>query len=406
MIEYRYRALDERGKPVEGAMEAESAQAVVDRLRSTGMTVNSVTEPTGPETVYPRKAVLGVDDLILLNEQLHAITKSGLPLAPALEVLGRDVRSARLRQVLDTLRSDLESGRSLEEAVDRQPAAFPLVYRSLVRAGARSGNLSRAFALLAAYSTRNAELVNRVQEAIVYPLIVMVAGCSVMGYFLVKAIPAVATGTARHVFGDYDLPWFTRYIVNSSNYLCAHWQGMLFGTVLFVVLLAGAYLALRARTEGRRALESLKLRVPFFGGLFRDVTMSRFARTLSMLQESRMPLPESLHLAGAASGSMLLEEATGKAAVSVSAGNRLSESLDATGLFPHTMCWLLRMGEDRGTMLDSVREAAEAHERAAERRGMQLVATLRPALTVVAAVVIGFALLAVYRPMIVSFFTP
>ncbi|MDX9971667.1 MAG: type II secretion system F family protein [FCB group bacterium] len=402
MYEFKYRAVDKLNHPVEGTVRARTATDVVTQLSGQGLQVSSVEAMTPPDPARPVKTRLSLDDLTLFNETLHSVVNSGLPLAPSLEVLARDVRSARLRSVVEALRADIEAGRSLSEAVARQPRAFTSVYVSMVRAGEESGNLASALEILSAQSERNIELRYRLQEAIAYPLLVVVFALAVMGYFSLRVVPSILM--TDQIEGQYEMNHFTSTIVALSGEIGKNWLGILIVTVLFFGL---AYLLLRSArraSAGRRFLSAIGLHIPIYGNLLRETATARFSRALGMLLTARVPVVDSVRLAAGAAGNAILEDRCLQAAEDVAAGRTLSNALEETRFFPETFAWLVRMGETRGDVDRVVMKLAEAHEHAAHRRARFIAATASPAFTIIAAAVVVMAMLAVYRPLIAAMF--
>ncbi|MCK5556840.1 MAG: type II secretion system F family protein, partial [Candidatus Hydrogenedentes bacterium] len=189
---FKYGGVDKDGKAVEGTMEEASAVRVTTILRERGLQVSAVDEVGKGPGFLRVKSRLTWDDLDLFNRQLLAITKSGLPLAPSLKALAEDIKSRRLKPVLEDIRSQIESGSTLEEAISRHPESFSPVYTSIIRAGERTGNLSGVLSHLSTYSARMVEMKNSIQEALAYPLVVLVAACGVVGFLLVKVVPVFA----------------------------------------------------------------------------------------------------------------------------------------------------------------------------------------------------------------------
>lgn len=399
MTEFKYRAVDRLNQPSEGTLRAETAADVVKQLSAQGLQVTSVEPVLSNEPAPPSRTRLSAEDLSLFNEQVFAIVKSGLPLGPSLEVLSKDVRSARLRRVVDAVRADIEAGRSLSEAIERHPGAFSPVYVSVVRAGEQAGNLSAALQALTAHSERAMELRYRLQEAIAYPLLVVGLALAVLIYFSVRVVPVLDLGAQ---FSNRDYPLFTALLVNSGNSIYRHWMALTVGGLAAVALLLIAWRMAKATQGGRYFLSNLGLHIPGYGNLLRESAVARFSHALGMLLTARVPMPESLRLAGVASGNAVLEEKCLRIADDVLAGRSLSNSLREADFFPETYCWMMRTGESRGDLDRVVTELAESHEQAAKRRSRFIASAAGPAFTVVAAVVVVMAMLAAYRPLIAT----
>lgn len=395
MSEFRYRAVDRHNQPVEGTVQASSAAQVVDGLQQEGLQATAVGPVYDVPPPVPRKDRLTAADLALFNEQVLAIVKSGLPLGPSFEALARDVHSRRLRRVVEAIRADVEAGRSLSEALAQHPRAFSPVYLSLVRAGEEAGNLAASLEVLTAQSERNLDLKYRIQEAVAYPLLVTGVAVVLIFYFLLNVAPNMSLG----VMGNGG-PRFTRDLVKFGKAIYEHW-----GLALLVLaaVAGGVYAAKRliARMpRGRLGIDTIKFRMPVYGPVIRLAAVARFARALGMLLKGRVPVPEAVRLAGTASGNALLQHKVAEAAGKVETGHTLADSLDEAHVFPETFLWLLRTGEGRGTLPEVMFELAESYERATARRSRIAAASVGPALTLAAAIVIMILIVIVYSPLI------
>jgi len=396
MPSYTYRAVDRDGKPVEGTMEAESARAVTAMLRERGLQVNVVEEIGKRPGFFRLKSRLTWQDLDLFNHQLMAIVKSGLPLAPSLRALAEEVKSSRLKRVLDDVRSQIEGGSSLEEAIGRHPDSFSPVYRTMIRAGERTGNLSGVLSQLTTYSSRMVEMKNSIQVAVAYPILVLVACAAIVGFILTRVVPIFAG-----IYADFGggLPGPTQLVVAISNFLISNTITV---PACVIVAVAAAYAILRRlrRIEsGRYALDWLKLHVPIFGALYVNASLARFSRSLGLLLASKVPALEGLELASAAAGNAVLRRAVTEGAHLVEGGERISGALASTGFFGHSFCWMLSTAEDRGDVDSALLELADVYERGVTRLDKLILMLVGPVLVIAVGIVIGYLIISLYLPI-------
>ncbi len=411
MAQYRYRGINDENRPVEGLVEAASALEAVSVLRRREIRPTLVEDMESRPRSVSRKKALGAEDLALFNEQLSAIVKSGLPLAPSLEALCHDVQSRRLKRVLNELRSDIEQGLPISEALSRHPESFSPVYLSVVRAGEASGNLSSALLALTEHSARGTELRYRLQEALAYPLLVLVVATMVLTLFLTKVVPVMhGMGVFRVPVISanqpipHELPLPTRLVLATSAFLRNEWlllASAAMGLVLVVYVFNCHY---KARSTPIPAIDRWKLRMPVFGSLFYEASMARFIRALGMMLKGRLPLPDSLRLASVASGNDALREAGWRAAEGVESGRPLSQSLEEAGYFDRSFPLLIRTSEERGDVEQTLETLAEAYERRAERRSRRIVTMSGPVVTLMAAAVVVTLMLAIYLPLLSNAF--
>lgn len=396
MAQYKYRAVDEQGKAVDGTMEESSAHRVTRVLQERGLTVNSV------ETLYKERGLLRVshrltwDELDLFSQQLTAITRSELPLSPALKAMAADLRSSRLKPVLERLQQDLDRGISLEDAMSNQHESFPRIFPSVIRAGEKTGNLAGVLQLLCNYTSRMVGLKHVLQGALAYPATVLVLGSCVLGFLLVKVVPVFA-----EIFQEFggELPAPTRFWVKMGDVVQFHLPEILMGAGLFLILWRGALFFLRRYETGAIWLDWIRLHTPVFGKLQYQLALSRFSRSLSILLASRVPVLESLELAAASSGSPMLQRAVDEANLQVAGGERIADALSSTGFFGHNFCWLLATSEDRGDAENALENLAGIYEREVSLRDRMVSSLASPILIVMLGFLIASVVISLYLPI-------
>jgi len=307
MTRYRYRAHDTQGRHYEEIVEAESTYEVTQSVKAQGLVVSSVDVEREPWFAGMRQ--LRWKDLLLFSQQLASVTRSGYPLAPAIKAIAQDLHRPRLRATLEEMHVDLERGASLEEALQRQEARFPPIYVALVRAGEATGDLNRVLKLMGDHASRMTAASHRLTLAMMYPLILSISSLCVLAYLLLDTVPVFA-----EVFSEFggQLPAPTRFLLFLSDSLRAYWPVLSAALPIMATALVVGYGALRQTREGRYLTDWIKLYAPSLGPCYYGAVQARFCRTLSLLMAARVPILDSLTLAGAASGCAVLERAAHK----------------------------------------------------------------------------------------------
>lgn len=396
MTMYRYRALDPEGNPVDDSMEATSAHAVTRKLQERGLTVNSVEEAFPDKRVLRVSQKLSWDDLQLLSDQLESIVRGGLPLAASMKALASELRNPRLQPVLQRLHTDLDHGVPLEDAIDRQHEQFPRIYPALIRAGEATGNLPGVLGLISQHAARMIDLRQRLQIAMIYPVILSFVSFFIIGFIVLKVVPVFA-----EIFAEFggQLPAPTRLLLGISRLMQHSWVDLL--TTLLAVVLLGVFtlLWLRRSVEGRCRLDLIKLYLPWAGPAYYLHVQARFCRVMSLLLASRVPVLDALELAGAAAGSPVLERALEDAVLAVASGERLVDALERTRFFGHDTCWLLATSEDRGATEEAFEHLADRFEHQALAHDKFFGALAAPVFAVVMGGIIGFVVICLYLPI-------
>ncbi len=396
MTRFRYRATDDKGQAVTDTMEARTARQVIARLHERGLTISAVEEIDKPRGLLRVSERLTMQELQAFVRQLHAITRSDLPLAPALKSLAADLPGGRFKAAVERLRQDIEQGLSLDEALEKRHAAFPQVFVDIVRAGQAAGNLSGVLQLYLHHTERVVRFRNTLKIAMTYPAIVLGVTALIVVFLLTTVVPIF--GDIFNEFGGM-LPMPTKLLVSASRTFndISVWMA-----IAIVVFCIGLYLLRRniAHFEsGRIGLDWLRLHTPFYGRLHYLLAVSRFARTLSLMLASRASLLPGLELAGAASGSALLRRAVDEASLRIANGDRLADAFAATGFFSYHFCWLLRLGEERGEAEIALEGAADAMEQELSAKDRLLGNLLSPFLIVIVGVIIGGIVVSLYLPV-------
>ncbi|MBI4559180.1 MAG: type II secretion system F family protein [Candidatus Hydrogenedentes bacterium] len=393
---YKYRAVDPDGRPIDGAQEAESAAEVAAGLRQQGVQVSFVEEVGKPRGFLRRKPALTWEDVDLFNEQLLAIVRSGLPMAPALEILSQDIDSRRLRPILEDIRRSLEAGNTLETSLNRHPESFSAIHRTVLRAGERTGNLSGVLAMLTAHSSRMVEVKNAIQEAVAYPVLILIASLLLLGFLMTKVIPVFAD-----IFGEFGakLPWLTRFWLDVSNVLRNNLPGVVAAILVIVSAIVIGWKLLRRTQGGRHHIDRLKLKIPILGKIHFAASVARFSRSLALLLSSKVPVPESFDLAGSAAGNEVLRSAANNAAKNIEGGTRLADALAETRYFDHSYCWMLAAGDARGDVENTLFDLAISYEQRLAGKEQQMVVLLGPVILILVALVVGSVVIGMYLPI-------
>lgn len=393
---YRYRAVDTYGEPLEGTMEETSSHRVTKILEERGAQVNLVEELGGDQSLGRGERRLGWDDVSLINAQLLAITRAGIPVSPSVDALAKDIENKRLQPVFQSLKRDLDSGLSLEESLARSPLRFPAIYLSLVRAGERSGNVPGVLQMIADYSTRVLDLRDRVFAATIYPVYVIITAVVVVVGSLTRTVPQY-----EEIFREFGshLPAPTMFLVRLSHFFRDYGVQFLVVVVVFGIVFALSAARIRRADTLRGLLDRLREQVPVVGRSFRSLTLARFSKALGMLLEARVPIEESLDLASAAAGNEHLRAKVREATVHVAQGEKVTEALMDTRYFPHSYLWFLANGESRGQLPQTLIDVSHTYEQEVSARDKALLKLIMPITIVALGAFVSFMIVALYLPI-------
>jgi type II secretory pathway component PulF len=320
--------------------------------------------------------------VLVFTEQLAHLLQAGMTLDEALSVLEKRLKQPRLEQMTHTLHQALIDGRSFSQALRDFPRVFPPLYVNLVAAGEASGALPEILLRLVRHLTQVKNLRDRIQQALIYPAALAVAGSALVVVFVTYLVPQL-TGFMAQTGGALPLP--TRILLGVHHAVATYWW-------LGLMIVIGAVVAWRAfirNEEGRIAWDRFRLRVPGYGRVQRHGYYAQFSRTLGTLIENGIPLLRALDLVSEIAGNKYLESKLKEARRAVIDGANLSAALSAQQLFPHLFTDMMAVGEQTGRFAEALQTIADVYERELDRT-MTFISTMLPiAIIAVIAVLVG-----------------
>ncbi len=393
MKRYIYKAKEkETGKVVKGAIQAENEQTAGRLLVEQGYLPDSVTEEgTG---ILGGKGHVTTKDRIMFTRQLSTLIGAGLPLAVSLRTVAEQTQAKAMKSLVEEVLTSVESGKTLYDSFAQYPDVFNGVYLALIRAGEASGTLDLALKRLADQEEKDAAMMSKIRGALVYPAIILVVIIAVLAFMMIMVVPQV-----KNLYEDMgkELPGLTQALVGLSDF---------FGTFWWLVLLivggtvAALWYVVKRTPGGRKAMDGFKIRVPIFGGLFRKLYVSRFARTAEMMLATGVQMLDSVKIAIEAVSNTVVEEEYSKAIEILKSGKPLSESLEDRDYMLPLVPQMASIGEESGKIDEMLGKAAQVYENELDEQINNISTMIEPILMVIMAgligVVVGGTLLPIY----------
>jgi general secretion pathway protein F len=397
---FEFAALDKTGKEKKGVLEGDSPRAIRQQLRDQGLIPLSVDEVSQRESrtgkssgfQFAIRRGISATDLALITRQLATLVRAGLPLDEATSTVARQCEKPRLKSLMLAVRARVMEGHTLADGLGKFPHVFPELYRATVAAGEQSGHLDMILERLADYTEARQQMAQRIQMAMFYPAILTFMAIAVVSVLLGYVVPQVV-----EVFKDMGqtLPLMTRILIAISS---SFREYGIYGFFVLVVLIFGTIYVLR-KPGPKYKFHRFLLRLPVIGRFNRGVNTSRFARTLSILAASGVPVLEALRIAGQVVSNLPMREAVKIAAHKVREGAPLARSLEQSGYFPPMTVNLIGSGELSGNLEDMLERAATNQEREQEVQISFLMSMLEPVLIIVMGMVVLFIVLATLQPI-------
>ncbi len=398
MAAFAYKAMDANGKSKNGVLEGDNARQIRQQIRESGfipLEVEQVAEQEkkSQESFSLFKAKISAGELALLTRQMATLIESALPIEEALLAVAEQCEKPRHKNMMMAVRSKVVEGHGFAEALSEFPYVFDNLFRAMVAAGEKSGHLDTVLNRLADYTESREKTRNQVIQALVYPVIMMVVAIGIVVMLLVMVVPKIV-GQFDQM--GQDLPTVTNILIAVSEWVQDY--GIVAGILITIMI----FVIARMLTIPRIRLQYHKrlLRMPFVGRLTRGTNTARFARTLSILTASAVPLLEAMRIAGNVLENLYLKDAVKDAASKVQEGTSLRNALQSTKMFPPMMMHMIASGERSGELQQMLARAADNQDREFESTVSISLKIFEPLLIVSMAGVVLFIVMAILLPIL------
>jgi len=399
MAVYEWRGLNPSGKDVKGVRDAENVRALRMILRRDGVILTQALEEAEAKKKKAREVDFGrffrrvsALDVAMATRQLATLLKSGVPLVDSMSALIDQLENAELKNALTQTRDKVNEGSSLADALRAHPAIFQALYVNMVAAGEASGTLETVLGRLADFLESQTKLKNKVTAALAYPAFMSLMSLVTVAIMMIVVVPKVTS-----IFDDFQqaLPWYTRLLIFTSDVFTGYWW-------LLLMLGGGAAYAFRrwlATPAGRATWDRRILGVPLFGKLLLMVAVSRFARTLSTLLSSGVPLLQAMEITRNVLGNVELMRVIEEAAGSIREGESIAAPLKRSGRFPPIVTHMIAIGEKSGQLEEMLENVAHAYDTQVETRVQAMTSLLEPAMIVVMGTISGGIAFSILMPL-------
>jgi len=387
-----WQGTDKRGTKVKGEDLAKNANLLKAELRKQGIT---------PTTVKPKpKPLFGSTgqritsrEIAIFSRQLATMMKAGVPMVQGFEIVAGGQKNPRMKEMLDTIRAEIEAGANLHQALGKYPVQFDELFRNLVKAGESAGVLDTVLDTIATYKENTESLKGKIKKALFYPAVVIAVAILVSAVLLIFVVPQF-----QQVFDNFgaELPAFTQMIVTASNIAVKFWWlwlmvslGIIFG-----------FIALKKRsTAFAHFLDRMVLKLPVLGQIMHNAAIARFARTLATTFAAGVPLVEALETVAGATGNTVYEHAVNRIREDVSVGYTVNMAMRQTGIFPHMVVQMTAIGEEAGALDTMLFKVAEFYEEEVNNAVDALASLIEPFIMVFIGVVAGGMVIGMYLPI-------
>ncbi|ABC30656.1 type II secretion system inner membrane protein GspF [Hahella aquimaris] len=401
MAAFDFKALDQKGRPQKGVLEADSARQVRQQIRDKGWTPLEVTQASEKQSnkngggggFRPRGSRLGAADLALLTRQIATLIQSGIPVEETLSAVASQSEKAKVRSMMLAVRAKVLEGYSLADSLSEFPSAFPELYRSTVAAGEHAGHLDLVLNRLADYTEQRQMSRQKIQLAAIYPIILTFVAFGIVGFLLGYVVPDIIK---VFVSKGQALPALTQVILALSDFVANY--ALLIVAALVIAFFSFTY---AMKKEGfRLQVHRQLLHLPFTAKMSRGINTARFASTLSILNSSGVPLVDAMRIAGEVLSNQWLKLRVAEAAQKVREGGSLYKCLEQTGYFPPMMIHMIASGEASGELGEMLERTASSQENDLQSRIATMVGLFEPLMLLVMGGVVLIIVMAIMLPIL------
>ncbi len=413
MARFSYRAIDQEGEPVDGKMEATDQESVINQLRQHQLIPVAITplelnddgasgHGWAPDwlniTVFSPKQIKS-RELALMTRELSTLLQAGLAVDQSLNFLAKVNNNPRQHKILTALLTKVQGGSSLADALGGCKAVFSPAYVSLVRAGEAGNALGTVLARLADYLGRNEALKQRVQAALLYPMVLLLMAIISVTILLLVVLPQF---TPLFEEAGQDLPWLTRMVVGAGTFLGVYWW-----LVITLLMITGFWLTAQLRIpQSRLVIDRMLLKLPLIGALLIKINTTRFARTVSTLLSNGVALPTALAIAQGTLSNAILRDTISVAIDAVKEGKGLAETIGQSGLFPPLASHLIAVGEKSGRLESILETIEEIFDQEVSQTVDKMMTLLVPMLTIFVGFVIATIIGAILSAILATYQLP
>ncbi|MEO7104920.1 MAG: type II secretion system F family protein [Rhodoferax sp.] len=385
---FEWEGKDRNGKQVRGEIRAAGENQVKATLRRQGVTPTKIKKRrmSAGKSIKPK-------DLAIFTRQLATMMKAGVPLLQAFDIVGRGNPNPRVTKLLNDIRSDVETGTSLNVAFRKFPLYFDALYCNLVEAGESAGILDQLLDRLAVYMEKTEAIKSKIKSALMYPVTVLIVAFVVVSVIMIFVIPSF-----KEVFKSFggELPAPTLIVIAMSEIFIKYWY-LIFGGIG-----GGVYFFLESWKRNKKmqmVMDRVMLKLPIFGTLVEKSCIARWTRTLSTMFAAGVPLVEALDSVGGASGNSVFESGTLKIQQEVSTGTALTAAMTNANLFPSMVLQMCAIGEESGSIDHMLGKAADFYEAEVDDMVAGISSLMEPIIIVILGTVIGGIVVAMYLPI-------
>ena len=387
---FLWQGKDRKGNRLKGRGLAKNEMEMRADLRRQGIAATKVKKES---QLFKSEGKVTAEDIAIFARQLATMLTAGIPMVQAFEIIGVGHDKPAMQKLVLSIKSDIETGNALNQALAKHPLYFDDLFVNLVEAGEHAGALETVLEKIATYKEKTEALKKKIKKALYYPAAVLGVAIIVTVILLIFVIPQFES--LFKGFGA-DLPAFTQFVVDLSRWMQA--KGWLLLIVVAAVVFTFAYFYKRSRPM-RQFIDRMSLQLPVIGPILKKAAIARFSRTLATMFGAGVPLVEAMKSVSGATGNIVYQDAVLRMRDEISTGMRMQRAMENTGLFPNMVVQMIAVGEESGSLDEMAAKVADFYEADVDAAVDGLSSLLEPLIMVILGVLVGGLVIAMYLPI-------
>ncbi len=383
---------DSKGKKVKGESAGANMSLIKATLRRQGINPSKIKKKSKP-LFGGGKGKIKSKDISIFSRQLATMMDAGVPLVQGFEIIGRGHENKAMQELLLTVKTDIEGGSNLSDALAKHPFYFDELYCNLVQAGEHAGILDSILDKIATYKEKTESIKGKIKKALFYPTAVIGVAFIITAILMIFVIPMF-----EGLFSGFgaDLPAITRFVINLSKFFQDWWWAVFGGIGLTIY---GIMQMKKRSTKFNHAMDRTMLKIPIIGNILEKAAIARFARTLATMFAAGVPLVEAMVSVSGAVGNIVFKDAVLVMKDEVATGTQLNVAMNQSGLFPNMVIQMTAIGEEAGSVDTMLSKVADFYEEEVDNAVDGMSTLLEPLIMAILGVVIGGLVIAMYMPI-------
>ncbi|MBI5707481.1 MAG: type II secretion system F family protein [Armatimonadetes bacterium] len=389
---FTFTAVDSTGRTIRSTTEAESEQMVLAKVRDQGLHLTDIKQVNRMPKAKVAKGKMKAKSLVIFARQFSTMIDAGIPILRCLDILSGQTKDPILRTAIEAVSEDVKGGIALNEALAKHPHCFNKLFVNMVRAAEVGGILDVILDRLAGFLEYENEVKGKIKSAMMYPVLVLIFSIVMLFAlfsFVLPKFKEIFTGM------DVEMPPVTAALFAMGDFMNKFWW-------MILLMAFGAFVGFKVwvkSPKGRYQFDHVKLRLPIIGELSLKMSLARFSRTFGVLLNSGVPVMRSLEITGETMNNMVLTSAVESARIGIREGQKLSQPLVASGLFPNMVTCMIDVGEESGRMSEMLVKVGDFYDQEVEATVKGLTSMIEPMLIIFMGVIVGFIAISVMTPI-------